>query len=92
MRAVLFILIVAVVALLIAVATGLINVTQTRPAKAPDVSVNRTGVTAQGGQTPAFNVETGSVSVAPTQTNITVPTVKVVPPQQQPGGATNNAN
>ena len=37
------------------------------------------GVTATGGQTPAFDVETGTVSVGANQTNVTVPvpTVRV---------------
>jgi hypothetical protein len=88
MRAVLFILILAVVAILIAVATGFLDITQTQRAEAPDVSVNRTGVAARGGQAPAFDVETGSVSVGTRQANVVVPTVEVNPPAE---GTTANA-
>jgi hypothetical protein len=80
MRVILFLLIVLVVALLIAVGTGLIGVTQTRTAQAPNVSVNTNGVAARGGQSPAFDIETGSVAVGTKDANVTVPTVKVVPP------------
>ena len=79
MRAVLLILMLAVVALIVLVATGLIDINQTRPAEAPSVSVNGNGITATGGQTPAFDVETGTVSVGTNQANVTVPvpTVRV---------------
>jgi hypothetical protein len=94
MRAVLILLILAVAALIILVATGLLDVNQTRPAEAPQVSVNGDGITATGGQTPAFDVETGTVSVGTNQVNVTVPapTVRVNPAdgsQVQP--ATNTA-
>jgi hypothetical protein len=82
MRAVLLILMLAVVALIILVATGLLDISQTRPAEAPEVSVNANGITATGGQTPAFDVETGTVSVGTNQANVAVPvpTVRVNPP------------
>jgi hypothetical protein len=94
MRAVLILLILAVVALIILVATGLLDINQTRPAEAPQVSVNGKGITATGGQTPAFDVETGTVSVGTNQVNVAVPapSVKVNPAdgnQAQP--ATNTA-
>jgi len=73
MRAILFILILAVVALIAAIATGMIDIRQTRPAELPDVDANRNGVTATGGQTPAFDVETGTVKVGAGQANVTVP-------------------
>jgi hypothetical protein len=63
MRAVLFILIVGIIVIIAAVATGFLNVNQTRQAKAPEVTATRNGVTAKGGQAPAFDVETGSVKV-----------------------------
>lgn len=101
MRAILFILIIAVVALIVAVATGLLDVTQTRPAKAPEVDATRSGITASGGQTPAFDVETGTVSVGAQPANVTVPVpkVSVTPPDRQadqqaaspPAPATNTA-
>lgn len=93
MRVILFILILAVVALLIAVATGFLDISQTRRAQAPDVSVNRGGVEARGGQVPSFDVETGSVAVGTSRANVVVPSVKVVPPdQQQSNSVTSNGS
>jgi hypothetical protein len=79
MRAVILILILGVVALIIAVSTGLINVRQTRDAAAPNVSADASGVTAAGGQAPAFDIETGKVAVGAQDKNVTVkvPTIKV---------------
>ncbi len=94
MRALLFILILAVVAILVAIATGFLDVSQTRTAKAPEVSVNRSGVSASGGRTPAFDVETGSVAVGTADENVTVPTVDVKPPDstnRQDANVTQNA-
>jgi hypothetical protein len=81
MRAVLILLILVVLALIILVATGLLDISQTRPAEAPQVSVDGKGITARGGQAPAFDVETGTVSVGTNQVNVTVPapSVKVNP-------------
>ena len=90
MRIVLFILILAVVALLIAFASGFMTVTQTRGAQAPEVSVDRTGVNAAGGQTPAFDIETGTVAVGTTSTNVRVPTVNVIPPEREQPQADGN--
>ena len=90
MRALLLILIIAVVALLIALKTGFLNVNQTRGAQAPEVSATRNGVTAKGGQTPAFDVETGSVKVGTRETTVKVPAVVVQKPGQSQA-ATNNA-
>ncbi len=80
MRAILFIFILVVVALLIAVATGFLDISQTRGAKAPQISTTGNGVTAKGGQTPAFDVQTGSVSLGTQQQNVAVPAVRVNPP------------
>ena len=95
MRAIIFILILAVIALLIAVATGFLNISQTREARAPQLSTNGKGVTARGGQTPTFDVETGSVSVGTKQKNVAVPSLRVNPPdggnQQEPANVTENA-
>jgi flagellar basal body-associated protein FliL len=66
MRALILIQIVAIVAILIAVGTGFLSVNQTREAKAPEVSATHNGVTASGGQAPAFDVQTGSVKVGVT--------------------------
>ena len=77
MRAVLLVLILAVVALIVLVATGLLDINQIRPAKAPEVSVTQNGITATGGQTPSFDVETGTVSVGTDQKNVTIPVPNV---------------
>ena len=77
MRAIFLILIVAVVALIVAVQTGLINVSQTRPAQSPTVAANENGVTATAGQTPEFDVQTGSVGVGSREANVALPTLKV---------------
>ena len=93
MRAVLLILILAVVALIVLVATGLLDINQIRPAEAPKVSVNQNGITATGGQTPAFDVETGTVSVGTEQRNVVVPvpSVQVNPAQGNQAEPTTNA-
>ena len=91
MRAILFILILAVLAVLILLGTGLVDINQTRPAAAPDVDATGAGVTASGGQTPAFDIETGSVAVGTTQRNVAVPTVEVRPAQEQANTQTNAA-
>ena len=79
MRAILLILILAVVGLIVLIATGLLDISQTRPAEVPQVSVTGEGIVAEGGQAPAFDVETGTVSVGAEPANVTVavPTVQV---------------
>jgi hypothetical protein len=93
MRAILLILILAVVVLIGAIASGMLDISQTRSAKAPDVDVSRNGVTATGGQAPAFDVEAGSVSVGAKPTNVTIPapTLSVNPAGNDAQAATNNA-
>lgn len=83
MRAVLLILILAVVAVIAAVATGMIDISQTREARAPQISATTNGVSASGGQSPAFQVETGSVQVGAGAANVTTPTVKIEGKQTQ---------
>ena len=93
MRAIIFIFILAVVALIFAFATGLLGVSQTREAKAPQISATTNGVTARGGQAPAFDVETGSVSLGTKPKQVQVPTVKVNRPSatdNQVSNATGN--
>jgi len=93
MRAVLLILIVAIIAVIGAVATGFLNISQIRGATAPELTATRNGVTAKGGQAPAFDVETGSVKVGTAQTKVKVPTVVVErPAQNQAAAATNNTH
>jgi hypothetical protein len=77
MRALLLILIVAVLVIVAAIATGFLNINQIRTARAPQVTATRNGVTAKGGQPPAFDVETGSVKVGTKDTTVKVPTVEV---------------
>lgn len=90
-RAIILILILLVVAALIALATGFIDITQTRGTQAPDISAAKNGVSARGGQAPAFDIQTGAVAVGTTETNVVVPTVKVVPPAEQSNQVTNTA-
>jgi hypothetical protein len=90
MRAILFILIIAVAALLLGIGTGFVRIPMTRSAKPPTVSVNGKGVSVKGGQTPTFDIETGSVAVGTKPGNVSVPVVKVVPPGQQ-ANTVNNA-
>lgn len=91
MRAVIFLLVIIVLVLIAGIATGFININQIRGAKAPEISATRNGVTAKGGQAPAFDVETGSVKVGTTNANVKVPKLEVVPPQNQAAAVTNNA-
>ena len=90
MRAILLVLIIAIVAIIAAIATGFLDINQVRGAKAPQISAGSNGVTAAGGQAPAFDVQTGSVRVGSQPANVTVPTLQV----DQPGAeaaTTNNA-
>ena len=95
MRAVILILIVAIVAIILAVGSGFIDISQTREARAPDLSADGNGVNATGGQTPAFDIETGKVAVGAKDQNVTmkVPTVEIQRPaeanQAAPANATN---
>lgn len=92
MRAVILILILAVVALIIAIQTGFLDVRQTRGAEAPELSADGNGVTAAGGQAPAFDVETGKVAIGSKDQNVTVkvPTVEVQRPVEANQAATTN--
>ena len=77
MRAILLILIIAVVALIAAIATGLVDISQTRGARAPHVEASDGAIRAQGGQPPAFEVQTGSVGVGTRDANVAVPKIEV---------------
>lgn len=83
MRAVLLVLILGIVALIALFASGLINVSQTREARAPQVEAADGSIRAQGGQSPAFEVQTGSVEVGTRETNVAVPKVEVKRDQAQ---------
>ena len=92
MRAILFILIIVVLVVIAGIATGFLNINQIRGAKAPQISTTGNGVTARGGQTPAFDVETGSVKVGTKQATVKVPALVVEKPgQNQAAATTNNA-
>ncbi len=94
MRAVILVLILVVVALIAAILTGFLDIRQTRGAQVPDLSSNGSAVTETGGQTPAFDVETGKVAVGSRPENVTVqmPTVEVQPPQANQATTTNATN
>jgi hypothetical protein len=77
MRAVILILIVAIVLIVGAIATGFLSINQIREGKAPQVTAASNGVTAKGGQAPAFEVETGSVKVGTKETTVKVPSLEV---------------
>ncbi len=91
MRAVLLVLIIAIVAIILAVATGFLNFNQIRGAQAPQVSATNNGVVSKGGQAPAFDVETGSVKVGSKDATVKVPTLEVRPARNQAAATTNNA-
>jgi hypothetical protein len=89
-RAVLLIIILAIVAIILAVATGFLNINQIRGGQAPDVGATNNGVTAQGGQAPAFEVETGSIKVGSKDANVKLPTIQVAPAGNEAAAATTN--
>ena len=95
MRAVILVLVLAILAIIAAIATGFLDINQIRGARAPDVSTTGNGVTAKGGQAPAFDVETGSVKLGTKQSTVKVPTVEIERPGAQPANqaapATQNA-
>ena len=91
MRAILLVLILAIVALIIAIGSGFLNINQTRGARAPDISATGNGVSAKGGQAPAFDIETGSVGVGAKETTVKVPTVQVNPAGNDSAPAQNQA-
>ena len=77
MRPILLILILVVVALIAAIGTGYLDISQTRGVRAPSVAASDGAIRAQGGQSPAFEVQTGSVQVGTRESNIAVPKVEV---------------
>jgi hypothetical protein len=77
MRTILLILILAVVALIAAIATGYLDIAQTREARAPGVEASNGVIRAREGQAPAFDVQTGSVEVGTREANVAVPKVEV---------------
>ena len=86
MRAVISILVIAVIAIIGAIATGFVDINQIRGAQAPQISTTQNGVVAKGGQTPAFDIETGSVKVGAQDTQVKIPSLEVQRPPE-PGAA-----
>ena len=92
MRAVIFVLIIGVLLVIAGIATGFLNINQIRGAQAPQISATSNGVTAKGGQAPAFDVETGSVKVGTKEKTVRMPSLEVEKPgQNQADATTNNA-
>ncbi len=79
MRAIFLILIVAVVALIAAVLTGMINLRQTQPGVAPGITSENGKIVARHGQAPAFDIETGSIGVGTTNKSVAVPKIEIQP-------------
>ena len=90
MRAIVFILIVVVLLVIAALATGFLDINQIRGTRVPQVAATSNGVTAQGGQAPAFDVQTGSVKVGSKERTVTMPTVVVQKPGENQAAATEN--
>jgi hypothetical protein len=84
MRAVLLLLIIIIAAAIIALATGLLNIDTLRGVQAPNISTTGNGVTAQGGQMPTFDVQTGSVTVGTQPATVPLPTVNINPATGEP--------
>lgn len=70
MRGLLAVIAIIVLLLIIGVATGFLNINQTKTAELPKVEV-------KGGQAPAFDANVGAVDVGTKNETIKVPTVDV---------------
>ncbi len=77
MRAILLFLILVVVILIAAIASGFLDISQTRQGKVPRIESSDGQVRAREGQAPAFDVDTGSVELGTTTANVAVPKVEV---------------
>lgn len=73
MRRIILVLIIAVIALIAAIQLNLLSFKQERPAEVPGVELTANGITATGGQTPTFGVETGTVAVGTRNATVAVP-------------------
>lgn len=91
MRLFIFIVIIVVLSIVAAIATGYLNISQIRSARAPEVTATGNGVTATGGQAPAFEVETGSVKVGTKEATVKVPTLEVHKAGQNEAAVSNNS-
>jgi hypothetical protein len=88
MRALIFVLIIIVLVIIAGLATGFLDINQIRGARAPQLSTTGNGITASGGQAPAFDVQTGSVKIGARESTVKVPSLEV----QKPGDTDNQAN
>lgn len=77
MRAILLILILGVVLLIAAMATGFLDISQTRQARVPDIESSDGAIRANDGQAPAFDIETGKIELGTRSANVAVPKVEV---------------
>ena len=84
MRGLILVLILLVVAAIAAIATGFLNIDQTRGAEVPQVTVTDNGVVAKGGQAPAFDLDTGKVKVSPPRIEVTPNADAAAPGTAQP--------
>jgi hypothetical protein len=91
MRTVIFVLVVIILAVIAAIATGFLDISQIRGGQAPQVSATHNGIVTKGGQAPAFDVQTGSVTVGTKETTVKVPALEVQKPADQAQAVTNNA-
>jgi hypothetical protein len=91
MRTVILILVILILAAIAAIATGFVDINQIRGARAPEVSTTQNGIVTRGGQAPAFDVQTGSVTVGSKQTTVNVPALEVQKPGNSVEATTNNA-
>ena len=91
MRTAILILVVIILAVIAAIATGYLNINQIRGAQAPQVSATSNGIVTKGGQAPAFDVQTGSVTVGAKETTVKVPALEVQKPGNQAEAVANNA-
>jgi predicted S18 family serine protease len=74
MRAILVLLVIVVVVAIAAISLGFVNVSQTKQASLPTIKV-------EGGQAPAYDVQTANVSVTNEQKTVNVPHLNVEKPQ-----------
>ena len=91
MRSVILILVVIILIVIAAIATGFLDINQIRGAQAPQVSATHNGIVTKGGQAPAFDVQTGSVTVGAKETTVKVPALEVQQPRNEAQAVTNNA-
>lgn len=74
MRTILLLLVILVLVAIAAISLGYVNVSQTKTAALPTIKV-------EGGQAPAYDVQTANVSVVNEQKTVTVPHLDVQKPR-----------